>query len=367
MSTPDTDLVLTLRDTAQDLISQRSIRDQDTFLGQLVVAAVSLVPRARGGGLTRTRDQEVTSSHATTGTVQELDDLQTRLHEGPCVSAADDPPGDGFFLARDLDGSDAARWPRFASHAVEAGIRSVLSTSVISERSGPRTALNLYADEPDAFDSTSIVTAGLFATQVGGLLYGADHAAHLSAAVASRDVIGQAKGILMERFVLDDGEAFEMLVKSSQDTNMKLAAVAPSGSSTTRSAAGPSARHRRRDDPFGLDVRTGNVRSPPAECRRFGATPSGLRSQRRRGRHLPAGTALLSTPTSTRASAWSTRPRRAGGWPARRCRASARPPRGGPGGNAWSPGRRPRGRPASCARSSRPGCSAGRCPAPARR
>ena len=59
-----------------------------------------------------------------------------------------------------------------------------------------------------------------------GLLYGAETAAHLQRAVDSRDLIGQAKGILMEPFKVDDEDAFRMLVKSSQDTNLKPTAVA---------------------------------------------------------------------------------------------------------------------------------------------
>ena len=226
MSIPGSDLVVALRDAAQDLINKRSIRDRDTLLGQLVVSAVSLVPAATGGGLSRTHDRDVQTSHATTTTVYELDRLQGRLGEGPCISAADDPPPEGFLLASDLQGRDAERWPRFAPYAVEAGVRSMLSSSVVSERGSPRAALNLYSDRPDAFDTTAILTAGLFATQAGALLYDADHAAHLGVAVASRDVIGQAKGILMERFTLDGAEAFEMLVNSSKQTNMKLVDVA---------------------------------------------------------------------------------------------------------------------------------------------
>ncbi|MEJ2888436.1 ANTAR domain-containing protein [Actinomycetospora aeridis] len=215
-----------MRETAQDLIDQRSIRNRDTLLGQLVVSAVKLVPAAIGGGLTRTHERTVSSNHATTEVVQKLDELQSRLQEGPCVSAADDPPANGAFVACDMQGADAERWPRFAPYAVEAGVYSMLSTSVVSERGGPRSALNLYSDQPEAFDTSDVVTAGLFATQAGTLLYGADHTANLSVALESRDVIGQAKGILMERFTLDEEEAFAMLVESSQNTNLKLAAVA---------------------------------------------------------------------------------------------------------------------------------------------
>lgn len=247
MSTPSTDVILTMRETAQALIDRRSIRDRDALLGHLVVSAVNLVPAATGGGLTRTHERTVSSSHATTELVQKLDDLQNRLQEGPCVSAADHPPDDGFVIACDLDGTDAQRWPRFAPYALEAGVHSMLSTAVVSERGGPRSALNLYSDQPEAFDTTDLVTAGLFATQAGTLLYGADHTAHLTVAVESRDIIGQAKGILMERFTLDEEEAFAMLVESSQNTNMKLVDVARwlAGEAKQRR---DSARHQRSDD-----------------------------------------------------------------------------------------------------------------------
>jgi AmiR/NasT family two-component response regulator len=68
--------------------------------------------------------------------------------------------------------------------------------------------------------------AGLFGTQAGLLIYGSNQAVHLQYALESRDLIGQAKGILMERFKVDDSAAFEMLVRSSQDTNIKLVDVA---------------------------------------------------------------------------------------------------------------------------------------------
>jgi len=89
-----------------------------------------------------------------------------------------------------------------------------------------RAALNLYSAEVDAFDESARTLAGLFGLQAAVLLYGADQASHLSLAVESRDLIGQAKGILMERFDVDDQTAFQMLVRSSQDTNVKLIDVA---------------------------------------------------------------------------------------------------------------------------------------------
>ena len=87
------------------------------------------------------------------------------------------------------------------------------------------------------------MTAGLFATQASLLLYGADSTAEITRALANRDVIGQAKGILMERFGLSDQAAFEMLVTSSQRTNLKLVEVARwlTTERAARSAGSPEA------------------------------------------------------------------------------------------------------------------------------
>jgi hypothetical protein len=128
-------------------------------------------------------------------------------------------------VAEDFAGPDAERWPSFAPRAVEAGYRALMSTQ-LSIDGGARAALNLYSRAANAFDEDPRTLAGLFGAQAALLLYGAVQAAHLVKAVDSRDLIGQAKGILMERFTVDDEAAFQMLVQSSQTTNMKLTAVA---------------------------------------------------------------------------------------------------------------------------------------------
>jgi hypothetical protein len=76
------------------------------------------------------------------------------------------------------------------------------------------------------FDDSARTVAGLFGVQAGLLIYGATHAAQMSRALNSRDVIGQAKGIVMERFGVEGDQAFEMLVRSSQDSNIKLVDIA---------------------------------------------------------------------------------------------------------------------------------------------
>jgi hypothetical protein len=88
-----------------------------------------------------------------------------------------------------------------------------------------RAALNLYSRAPDVFDGDARTIAGLFGVQAGVLLYGSHRANHLTTALDSRDVIGQAKGILMSRHAIDEDQAFRMLVSSSQETNIKLVEV----------------------------------------------------------------------------------------------------------------------------------------------
>ncbi|MBP2371929.1 GAF and ANTAR domain-containing protein [Pseudonocardia parietis] len=219
-------LVVSLRRAAHDLVARRSISDLEQTLGQIVAAAVDTVPGADAGGISMTEDGHVGSRVPVSEDVRKLDELQAQLNEGPCITAAQEPPADGIVYARDLACSpDADRWPNYAPQAVGQGYRSMLSTQ-LSTNGGTRAALNLYSHQPEAFNEVSRTIAGLFSVQAALLLYGAEHAAHMQQALGSRDVIGQAKGILMERFDVDGDRAFEMLVRSSQDTNIKLVDVA---------------------------------------------------------------------------------------------------------------------------------------------
>jgi hypothetical protein len=240
-------LVVALRSAARKLNDHRSIRDLEKTLGRVVSAAVDTIPAVDAASISMTEHGRIETRHPTSEVIRKLDEVQGRLFEGPCISAIEDPPETGVVVAQDL-ASDAARWPRFAPEAVEAGFYGVMSTTLTSE-GGIRGALNLYSRSPNAFDEHSRMLAGLFGVQAALLLVGAHQSAHLQTAVDSRDMIGQAKGILMERFQIDDQAAFQMLVKSSQDTNLKLTAVArwltTHGSRAAHPGAGTSSA-----DPF---------------------------------------------------------------------------------------------------------------------
>ncbi|MHC1562811.1 ANTAR domain-containing protein [Actinomycetospora sp. C-140] len=235
----DAQLVVALRTAAHELADTRSVRDPDRTLAELVLAAVRAVPGAEDGGISVRRRDTVIACHPTAPHVAELDRLQGELHEGPCITALEDAPPDGVVVAADLDGDDAARWPRFAPAAVAAGVRAMLSTQV-SMDGGAVASVNLYASRPEVFDDAAQLLAGLLAAQGALLLHGSHHAALLTDAVENRDVIGQAKGLLMERFHVDDDEAFRMLKSSSQETNLKLVDVARWMQQEARGATGTS-------------------------------------------------------------------------------------------------------------------------------
>jgi hypothetical protein len=250
-------LVLALRRAARDLVSRRSISDLEQVLTQIVATAVDTVPGVDAGGISMTENGHVTSRSPTNDDIRKLDDIQAQLHEGPCISAIEFPPDDGVVMAQDLTRPpDADRWPHFAPQAVAHGYQSILSTQ-LSPDGGTRAALNLYSRAANTFDESARTLAGLFGLQAALLLYGANHARHLGQALESRDLIGQAKGILMERYRVNSEEAFRMLVSSSQNTNIKLVEVArwltqtgvhgPDGTSgglTSDTGASPRAERR---------------------------------------------------------------------------------------------------------------------------
>jgi hypothetical protein len=123
------------------------------------------------------------------------------------------------------------RWPQFAARAAEAGAASMLSIQLWVEGDNLG-ALNLYSRRVDAFDHESEQVGLLFASHAAVAFAGAQGMNHMVEAVATRDLIGQAKGILMERYRVTGDQAFRMLVKVSNDNNRALRSVAQDLAST---------------------------------------------------------------------------------------------------------------------------------------
>ena len=117
------------------------------------------------------------------------------------------------------------RWPEFARRASQAGAASMLSIQLYVEGDNLG-ALNLYGRAPNAFDDESEQVGLLFASHAAVAYAGVRKEAQLANAVASRDLIGQAKGILMERYKISPERAFLVLTRVSQNTNRKLNDIA---------------------------------------------------------------------------------------------------------------------------------------------
>ncbi|MEQ8145852.1 ANTAR domain-containing protein [Streptomyces sp. OP7] len=101
------------------------------------------------------------------------------------------------------------------------GLRSVLSLRLRADRRR-LTVLTAYARKPRAFDETALRVGRLFTTHVGIALDSATVREQLTEAMRTRDLIGQATGILMERMDIDAAGAFDSMVRASQRENVKL-------------------------------------------------------------------------------------------------------------------------------------------------
>ncbi|MFI5589672.1 ANTAR domain-containing protein [Amycolatopsis sp. NPDC051758] len=199
----------------------------------VVGAAVAIVPGADLVSVTlRAPDGTFHTPVETDPVALPLDQLQYDHGEGPCVESAR-PDGPAIARSHDLGGDP--RWPSFGPGAARHGYHSVLATTLVPDARPPRLsgALNIYSTRPAAFDDGAIDIALLLATHASLALAHTQAVAtaeleteHLRRAVESRDVIGQAKGILMQRRGITAEAAFDVLRSASQDLNVKLADLA---------------------------------------------------------------------------------------------------------------------------------------------
>ena len=142
--------------------------------------------------------------------------LQNEVGQGPCLEAVSQTS-----QVVVCDVSAETRWPVFCARAQPMGVGSMLCTPLaVDDRIVG--SLSLVSSRPHAFDEEAGELAAVFAAHATLALVGAEEVRNLTAMVSSRDVIGQAKGILMERLKLTNQEAFATLVRASQKHNIKL-------------------------------------------------------------------------------------------------------------------------------------------------
>ena len=237
---PDRDLDAVFGQAARDLQDEG---DTQHTLDRGLEIALRLVPGCAYAGVSVVHpDGRIDTPALTDPLVGRIDELQYRVHQGPCLDAIATSE-----VVSSADLRKEERWPRWAKEVAELGIVGMLCVRLYTSRD-TLGALNLLATRTNAFDEDSVVTAGHLAAHLAVALAEAQHAADLRSGALDRSVLGQAEGILMERFSLTPHRSFEVLSQVAQDHNLPLRRVAaelvrtritPGGRSTEAALAEP--------------------------------------------------------------------------------------------------------------------------------
>ena len=213
------DLVNQLSAVARSL---RSEEDVEHTLEKAVSLAVELIEGCDEAGVSLVRaKRRIDTPAATSESVRRGDALQYELNEGPCLDAIWDEE-----TVSSPDLAQEKRWPLWGPRVVEElDMRSMLCFQLFTDGNSLG-ALNLYSHQVDGFEDADTTEGLALASHVSVALAAAQEIETLHSAVEARTVIGQAEGILMERFDLAPHQAFAVLRRVSQESNTRLHAVA---------------------------------------------------------------------------------------------------------------------------------------------
>jgi GAF domain-containing protein len=209
-----------LLDVMQTLSRSLTPGDLDHTLSRITQAAVEVLPSVEFASITVLHaDGRLETVAPTDDLLWGVDAAQYELREGPCYDAAADSV---HIVSPDLANDD--RFPRYAATAVAAGINAQAGIRLFD---APKSAgaLNLYATQTGAFADLGMLSV-LFQHQSAMAIDYAREIQNLNEAVRTRGTIGQAVGIVMERYKLTDDRAFAFLTRLSQHGNVKLRAIA---------------------------------------------------------------------------------------------------------------------------------------------
>lgn len=195
--------------------------DIEAVMARIVAAAVRELDSASAAAITLVdRKGQVVAMVPSDERARLIGLAQQRCRQGPCLETSRDA-----VTLRCNDLRTDGRWPLWAAAAAGEGVRSVLSFQLFVQ-SDSMGALEIYADQPDAFDADAENTGLLLAAHAAIAMADRRKVESMHRALLSRDVIGQAKGILMERYKISPVAAFDLLIKSSQTTHLKLHDIA---------------------------------------------------------------------------------------------------------------------------------------------
>ncbi|WP_181311167.1 GAF and ANTAR domain-containing protein [Nocardioides campestrisoli] len=218
MSTESPSIARALTVAAESIHRPTSLEET---LDTIVQSAVLALPAFNHAGISIThRDGRIETMSGTDQMVWEFDQKQYELREGPCVESIRSDPVVVVEHAR-----HDQRWPRYMPWAVQRGLRAQLGLRLYLE-SETLGGLNLYSTASETIDDESREMAELFATHAAIALGRARKEDQLNEAIATRKVIGQAIGIVSERYQLTEDRAFQFLTRASQTSNIKLRTIA---------------------------------------------------------------------------------------------------------------------------------------------
>jgi GAF domain-containing protein len=208
--------------TVEELVRtlRAPVADTGDLLSRICNTTLRLVPTARDVGVIITERRHLTTVCTTGPTPRQLDELQMEMGTGPCLTAARKQ-----IVVRMHDLAADTRWPEFRAAAMDHDVATMLCVplSVDDQVLG---TLSLYGDRPHIFRETVEPVARMLAALSAAALAESHQRKRMERALENRDLIGQAKGILMHRHGIRADAAFEMLRAHSQRTNTKLLAVA---------------------------------------------------------------------------------------------------------------------------------------------
>ncbi len=217
MSAP-TDYALSIAEAARTLYRPRSL---DDTLQTIVEVACNSVPGFDHVGIATMESKGEVETRAFTGdVVLPLDRVQYTQRQGPCSEVLQ---GTAAVSVSSLQ--DEPRWPDYVPQARGLGVRSQLAVKLYLDED-TLGGINFYSTISDEVSADAQSLAGLFATHAAIALGHAQERETLTTGMQSRRIIGQALGLLMERYEMSDDRAFAFLVRASSHRNIKLRAVA---------------------------------------------------------------------------------------------------------------------------------------------
>ncbi|MFP5283616.1 MAG: GAF and ANTAR domain-containing protein [Actinomycetes bacterium] len=230
------DLTPVLAQMGAVLLSPENIT---TTIELVTKLATRTIPGTMGSGVSLIDARGKRTTAASDPLVEQADALQYEFDAGPCLTAWRDQ------VSVVIDNIEQeTRWPRWAAEVRGLGVQSMLSVPLVAGGTALG-AMKVYSGHPAAYGSSAEYVLQLFAHQAAILLSNTQTLAdarqlsvQLTAALHNRDIIGQAKGILLAQGAPDAQAAFTMLVSASQRTNLKVSEVARQlvGSVTARNA-----------------------------------------------------------------------------------------------------------------------------------